>query len=215
MAPKKKGGKKGNDDWDAGLGETPETHPATGDAPEGGEDEESGGLMALMRKNKEKRKKKGIQDDFVQGEDLPGAETAEAPGTDLTEKAPQEASLDDEFALPDKKNKGQGKNKQPQKAADDDLAADGRVLTKSEKEKLKKEREKQRKREQVRLTNTVDADTLSCLPFRRRVVLLVSLPLTIMPTQPGRQEEDCYSRPSKTRRARKTRCPARGFSPYE
>lgn len=202
MAPKKKGGKKGNDDWDADLGETPEPHPATGDAPEDGEDEEGGGgLMALMRKNKEKRKKKGIQDDFVQGEDPPGAETAEAPGADLTEKAPQEASLDDEFALPNKKNKGQGKNKQPQKAADDDLAADGRVLTKSEKEKLKKEREKQRKREQVRLTNTTDVDTLSCQPFRRLVVLLVSFPLTIIPTHPGRQEEDCSSRPSKTRRA--------------
>lgn len=152
MPPKKKGGKKGNDDWDAGLGESavPQAEAGdAGDAQEGNEDENggAGGLMALMRKNKEKRKKKGIADDFVQGEDPPGAEPAE----DTADKAPQEASLDDEFALPAKKNKGQAKNKQPQKpAAAEETAEDGRVLTKAEKEKLKKEREKQRKREQVR-----------------------------------------------------------------
>lgn len=202
MPPKKKGGKKGNDDWDAGLGETPEPQAATEDAPEGGDDENagSGGLMALMRKNKEKRKKKGIQDDFVQGEDPPGTETAEAPDASINDKAAQEASLDDEFALPDKKNKGQGKNKQPQKAADDDLAADGRVLTKSEKEKLKKEREKQRKREQVRLTPTTDAVPQFCLPSRRLVVSPVSFPLTITPTQLGRQKEDYRSHPPEARR---------------
>jgi translation initiation factor 5B len=76
----------------------------------------------------------------------------------LTTKGPEEANLDDEFALPDKKGKG-GKGKQaPAKSAepatapkdDEELGEGGRVLTKAEKEKLKKEREKQRKKEQVR-----------------------------------------------------------------
>lgn len=160
MPAKKKGGKKANDDWDAGLGEAPAAQPDAGDAPQEGDDDEaggSGGLMALMRKNKEKRKKKGIADDFVQGEDPPGAEPVAEPSVD---KAPQEASLDDEFALPDKKNKGQQKSKQPQKAADQETGADGRILTKAEKEKLKKEREKQRKKEQVRPTRTTR--TIEC-----------------------------------------------------
>lgn len=150
MPPKKKGGKKANDDWDAGLGESPTPQPDAGAASQDGNNDQndaSGGLMALMRKNKEKRKKKGITDDFVQGENPPGMEP---PADTSADKAPQEASLDDEFALPDKKNKGNQKNKQPQKAADEDTGASGRILTKAEKEKLKKEREKQRKKEQVR-----------------------------------------------------------------
>ncbi len=66
-----------------------------------------------MRKNKEKRKKKGLSEDFVEGEDAPGAEP-EAPVPDLTEKAAEEADLDDEFALPDKKPKaGKGSSKLP------------------------------------------------------------------------------------------------------
>lgn len=151
MAPKKKGAKKGNDDWDAGLGEpaVPQADAGdAGDAQEGNDDQDggAGGLMALMKKNKERRKKKGLADDFVQDEDPPATE----PAADTADKAPEEASLDDEFALPAKKNKGQAKNKQPQKAADDEIGEDGRMLTKAEKEKLKKEREKQRKREQVR-----------------------------------------------------------------
>ncbi|MBE3041012.1 hypothetical protein IMZ48_00165 [Candidatus Bathyarchaeota archaeon] len=147
MAPKKKGGKKGNDDWDAGLGESaaPQAAPAeAGEAQEGDDEEGAGGLMALMKKNKERRKKKGIADEFVQPEE-PAAEPAAEPA----DKAPQEASLDDEFALPTKKGKGHQKNKpQPHKAAEE-TGDDGRILTKAEKEKLKKEREKQRKREQV------------------------------------------------------------------
>ncbi|KAL9488934.1 hypothetical protein ACSS6W_001211 [Trichoderma asperelloides] len=97
-----------------------------------------------MRKNKEKRKKKGIVDE----------EPAPEPAVeeDLSAKAPVEASLDDdEFALPQKKGKG-GKGKPAPAAAkkdDDDLEEPGRILTKAEKEKLKKEREKQRKKEQA------------------------------------------------------------------
>ncbi|KAL5089793.1 hypothetical protein Trisim1_004912 [Trichoderma cf. simile WF8] len=147
MAPKKKGNKNAQEDWEAELGES--IAPA-GDAPpaaeENGEDGEAaggGGLMAMLRKNKEKRKKKGIVDE----------EPAPEPVVeDLSAKAPVEASLDDdEFALPQKKGKG-GKSKPAPAAKDDDkddLEEPGRILTKAEKEKLKKEREKQRKKEQA------------------------------------------------------------------
>ncbi|KAM0452673.1 hypothetical protein ACHAPV_009292 [Trichoderma viride] len=147
MAPKKKGNKKDQDDWEAEMGETiapANAAPAADD--ENGEDDEAGGggLMAIMRKNKEKRKKKGIVDE----EPAPEPAVVE----DLSTKAPVEASLDDdEFALPQKKGKG-GKGKPAPAAAkkdDDDLEEPGRILTKAEKEKLKKEREKQRKKEQA------------------------------------------------------------------
>jgi translation initiation factor 5B len=157
MAPKKKNAaKKGNDDWEAELGET--VAPAAGaapatdgdaaedDAPTGG----SGGLMNLMRKNKEKRKKKGIAEDFVEGET---PESAAPPAEDLTAKTAVEANLDDEFALPDKKGKGKGKAQDANAAAaggDEEKDASGRVKTKAEKEKERKEKEKQRKKEQVR-----------------------------------------------------------------
>lgn len=149
MPPKKKGNKKAQDDWEAELGES--IAPA-GDAPaaaeDGAEDDDAGGaggLMATLRKNKEKRKKKGIED----------ATPVEEPSLpeDLTSKTAQEASMDDEFALPVKKGKGgQGKQQPaPKKDAGEDGDESGRVLTKAEKEKLKKEREKQRKKEQVGL----------------------------------------------------------------
>ncbi|CCC08170.1 hypothetical protein SMACR_01718 [Sordaria macrospora] len=171
MAPKKKGNKKANDDWEAELGESiaPVNNGAAADAaaePAADEDASGGGgLMERMRKAKEKRKKKGIVDDWEAelGETAPGAEKpAEEAVPDLSAKVAEEANLDDEFALPEKKGKG-GKGKQQQqqqqKAApaaaaakkDEDAAdEDGpRVLTKAEKEKLKKEREKQRKKEQA------------------------------------------------------------------
>ncbi|EJT79015.1 eukaryotic translation initiation factor 5B [Gaeumannomyces tritici R3-111a-1] len=141
MAPKKKGNKKGDDDWEAELGE--QAAPTNGaaadapaaDAPAEEEEEEAGGggLMSLMRKNKEKRKKKGLTEDFVQGEDP---------------AAPAEANAEDEFALPEKKGKGKAAAKA---AANDDAAEEdtGRVKTKAEKEREKKEREKQRKKEQA------------------------------------------------------------------
>ncbi|KAM0282708.1 hypothetical protein ACHAQH_002906 [Verticillium albo-atrum] len=142
MAPKKKGNKKGgDDDWEAELGESiaPAGDAPPADAPAGdaAEEEEVGGLMATLRKNREKRKKKGLQDED------------EAPEV----AAPVEATAEDEWALPEKKGKG-GKGKQADKTAD--AAADGgdgetgeagRVLTKAEKEKIKKEKEKQRKKD--------------------------------------------------------------------
>ncbi|KAL0944219.1 eukaryotic translation initiation factor 5b [Colletotrichum truncatum] len=153
MPPKKKGNKaRANDDWENELGES--IAPA-GTTPEAAaetpaDEEESGGaggLMATMRKNREKRKKKGIED-TAPAEPSPEPE----PSPSLAEKAPQEATMDDEFALPEKKGKG-GKGKQAAtpaaKADDDEGDTGGRVLTKAEKEKLKKEREKQRKKEQA------------------------------------------------------------------
>ncbi|KAI0469427.1 hypothetical protein F4859DRAFT_515922 [Xylaria cf. heliscus] len=165
MAPKKKGGKKAADDWEADLGESiaptngdasaaadaPEEQAEDGDAP-------VGGLMAMMKKNREKRKKKGLSENFVDGD---SAQPATPEPTDISAfKPPQEASAEDEFAEPEKKGKGgkQNKNQPAAKApaaaaaaagADEDDAGDGRILTKAEKEKLKKEREKQRKKEQA------------------------------------------------------------------
>lgn len=103
MAPKKKGNKKAQDDWEADLGESIAPQGANGqpnadDANANGDDADAGsggggGLMAQLRKNKEKRKKKGGADnDFVDGEDAPGA-GAEAPADEA--KAPEEAVMDD------------------------------------------------------------------------------------------------------------------------
>lgn len=160
MPPKKKGGKKAADDWEAELGET--VAPTNGDAApdaaaaneqEGDDDGPVGGLMALRNKNREKRKKKGLSESFVDE----SAQPATPEPTDITAfQAPQEATMDEEFAQPAKKGKGgkQNKNqpaaKAPAAAADDDeVGESGKILTKAEKEKLKKEKEKQRKREQA------------------------------------------------------------------
>jgi len=179
MAPKGKKGKKGGDDWDEGLGEVAdpiaqaEAEAKAADASKDAEDDEAagggGGLMAALKKNKEKRKKKGktVENDFVEGEDPTQEGQAngepEEPSVDLSAKAPEEATMDDEFAQPTKGKKGgkggKGGKQQPRaKVAaepeedeneDEDEAADGRVKTKAEKEKEKKEREKQRKKEQA------------------------------------------------------------------
>lgn len=153
MPPKTKGNRKGNDDWEAELGESIAPPSAAAAADEGANgaaaDEDAapvGGLMARMNRLKEKRKKKGLSEDFVDGE------SPAEPSASLADKAPVEATMEDEFALPEKKGKG-GKGKQQQQQQDekkdDDEDGDGRMLTKAEKEKLKKEREKQRKKEQV------------------------------------------------------------------
>jgi translation initiation factor 5B len=159
MPPKKKNNKKGADDWDAELGESvTATPPAEAkDDEEAGEDEfPAGGLMAAMKKNRNKKKAKGKSADEFEG-DVDGATTPanEDPALDLSVKAPEEANLDDEFVLPDKKSKAKGAGKQVKEEPEEDdgeeeRGADGRVMTKKEKEKAKKEREKQRKKEQVR-----------------------------------------------------------------
>jgi len=159
MPPKKKNNKKA-DDWESELGETPEPVEAAvvenaKDAPAEADAEEefpAGGLMAMMRKRQKKKKGKQADEDFVEGEDPP---TEAQPN--LAEKAPVEASIEDEFTLPDKKGKGKNMpaKSEPAKGEDEDeeRGADGKVLTKAQKEKLKKEREKQRKKENVRSTS--------------------------------------------------------------
>ncbi|KAK6211802.1 eukaryotic translation initiation factor 5B [Pestalotiopsis sp. IQ-011] len=155
MAPKGKKGKNGgDDDWEAELGES--IAPVNGDAAPADaadgdkqdDDAPAGGLMAMMSRRREKRKKQGLSDDFEgPKDDEPAAEATPAPPA-------QEANMDDEFAMPEKKGKGGkgGKGAAAAKpaAGGDDLGEDGRILTKAEKEKLKKEREKARKKDQAK-----------------------------------------------------------------
>jgi len=149
MAPKKKGNKNADDDWEP---EAETASPAlqadiAKDAPSEADAEDefpAGGLMAMMRK-KQKKGKKGKADELVEGED-PIAMDDQA----TSDKAPIEASIDDEFTIPDKKNKSKGSAPVKDENGDEDeRGADGKVLTKAQKEKLKKEREKQRKKENV------------------------------------------------------------------
>ena len=160
MAPKKKGGKKQADDWEAELGELPEAPPeapnitsedVNGDAEavDGG-----GGLLAALKKNKNKRAKKGKPvDDFVEGEDPPAADEA-AGDSILKDKAPEEANLEHDDLFSSTAKKGKPVKKAAEKAAEDaaddgERNEDGSLKSKKEKEKEKKEREKQRKKEQV------------------------------------------------------------------
>ncbi|KFY42337.1 hypothetical protein V494_02464 [Pseudogymnoascus sp. VKM F-4513 (FW-928)] len=154
MPPKKKTNKKAGDDWEAELGESaPHVEEAAPNAAaEAGEDEfPAGGLMAAMKKNRNKKKTKAKPED-----DLGDANGAEAPADEVSTfdpsiKAPDEATMDDEFALPATKSKAKGAEKAApaEDDGDDERGADGRVMTKKEKEKAKKEREKQRKKEQA------------------------------------------------------------------
>jgi translation initiation factor 5B len=166
MPPKKKNNKKA-DDWESELGESVDLIAAATQATKEEEaakdaDEEEAfpatGLMAAMKKNRNKRKNKGKPvDDFGGDEDQPAAEIP-----DLAVKAPEEATMEDEFALPEKKGKARGaangatkpakpaKDENDEDDEEEERGADGKLLSKKEKEKLKKEREKQRKKEQVR-----------------------------------------------------------------
>ena len=175
MAPKKKGNKKGNDDWETELGETPD-HDAsaapqtmeTGTAQETQENETThqtqedglngggGGLLAALRKNKSKKQKKGkhVEEDFLEGEELNCTNGhTEANGIlDLAAKAPEEATADDLFDTQLTKVKG-GKGKQGKAEEEANESTDGEegggIKSKKEKEREKKEREKQRKKDQV------------------------------------------------------------------
>ncbi|KAL9026564.1 MAG: hypothetical protein Q9196_004786 [Gyalolechia fulgens] len=171
MAPKKKGNKKGNDEWEADLGETvdpvaaatqeaKETDAAQ-DAPEE-EGSGGGGLLAALKKNKSKKQKKGkpVRDDYLDGEDPPAVDRVVVDGVaDATEErviqAPDEANADDLFdAQPTTKQKGgKGKPAKPEAGAKEDEEESGEegggLKSKKEKEREKKEREKQRKKEQA------------------------------------------------------------------
>lgn len=177
MAPKKKGGKKAQDDWEAEAAEDPvaQAEREAKEDEDDGEAKESqlgGGLLATIKKNRGKKAKKGKPiDDFVEGED-PTIDGADAtPETDLSAKAPKEATFDDDeediYSGPIKKaNNAKGaKSDKVEEPKDDDEERDasGRVMTKKEKEKAKKEREKQRKKEQV------------CRTITRCLILLTNL----------------------------------------
>ncbi|MCJ1313470.1 hypothetical protein MMC25_007148 [Agyrium rufum] len=177
MPPKKKGNKKGGDDWEADLGETVDpiaaatneakATEAAKDAEDGEEEGMGGGLMAALRKNKSKKAKKGkpVVEDYLEGEDisaeggLNGLNGNADATNDLDSKAPEEIKADDLFEDP-AATKGKGAKGKQAKAAetkkeeeddDDDGSVDegGKVKSKKEKEKEKKEREKQRKKEQA------------------------------------------------------------------
>lgn len=146
MAPKKKGNKKQEEDWEADLGEDVPAVEAPAEQPAGDDNEAeneagAGGLMAALRKNKAKKAKKGKQtNDFVEGEDAGAAPAAS--------KEPEEGTFDEDDVFA-------GKPKKPVKevastpAADEPQDGEFRVKSKKEKEREKKEREKQRKKEQV------------------------------------------------------------------
>lgn len=155
MAPKKKGNKRQEEDWEAELGETaPAANGATEEEPAATPAEEDegagGGLLAALRKNKSKKAKKGKQaNDFVEGED-PVQEAV----TDLASKAPEEGTFDDDDVFAGKKAQKNAKAaaaaaKEQQAAPKEPADGEFRVKTKKEKEKEKKEREKQRKKEQA------------------------------------------------------------------
>ncbi len=171
MAPKQKGNKKGDDDWEADLGEDPiavarqeaKDADVAQDAEEDPASGGGGGLMAALKKNKANKKKKGkaVEDDWLEGEDAPdtnGVNGHAEPDSiqELAYKAPEEANADDLFTAQAAKYKG-GKGKQVKKeenlAPNEDGEASGdeggTIKSKKEKEKDKKEREKQRKKEQV------------------------------------------------------------------
>lgn len=176
MAPKKKPPKKGNDDWEAELGESLDTNTnTTVDAktaePEENEDPDrsdlsggagaGGGLLAALKKNKSKKQKKGkaVQEDYVDGEDLLAANDfqdheGENGVEKLGAKVVKDANIEDIPAKQPTKAKG-GKDKQNKateapKIEEDGSGEEGSGLkSKKEKEKERKEREKQRKKEQV------------------------------------------------------------------
>ncbi|KAL4871607.1 hypothetical protein BDV12DRAFT_24973 [Aspergillus spectabilis] len=160
MAPKKKGNKKQEEDWEAELGESipaaggesPDQEASAAEAGEGEATGGAGGLLAALRKNKTKKAKKGKQNDFVEGEDA----TEEANGkVDFASKQPEEGTFDEDDVFAGKKNKPvKAAAPPPQEPEDDDSGP--RVKTKKEKEREKKEREKQRKREQAAKKKTTE-----------------------------------------------------------
>ncbi|KMU77721.1 eukaryotic translation initiation factor 5B [Coccidioides immitis RMSCC 3703] len=150
MPPKKKGNKKQQDDWEAELGESitptngqPDNAAESNATPNEDDDEMGGGLLAALRKNKNRKAKKGkaVNNDFVEGED---------PTAGLESKEPEEATFDEDdvFAGTAKKSKPIAKD-EPSKQKTKDAEEGGKVKSKKEKEKEKKEREKQRKKEQA------------------------------------------------------------------
>lgn len=179
MAPKKKGTKKGNDDWEADLGESvdpataatknDEVTPNADEAPDKQNDVDGiggGGLLAALKKNKSRKQKKGkaVSEDYLDGEDPPIADGIDGTGEaeNLAAKKPQEATAEEVPTPPVSKSLKSDKGKQttfseaPKETLEDVPREEdgsgyegGTVKSKKEKEKEKKEREKQRKKEMV------------------------------------------------------------------
>ena len=170
MAPKKKGNKKADDDWEAeALGDSSDpialaTQQAKAadavkdddDAVPGG-----GGLLAAIKKNRQNKKKKGkvVEESFSDGEDTEavGVTNGLTPNDfEATSRAPEEATADDFFDAPATKEKAarggaSKKDAAPTEIGDESEVEAGGLKSKKEKEKEKKERMKQRKKEQVRV----------------------------------------------------------------
>jgi hypothetical protein len=173
MAPKKKGGKKQQEeDWEAELGEAAPAgeepqDPANGDAEANGDGDGDevggGGLLAALKKNRSKKAKKGknVDNDWVEGEDPTKADANGDAAVDLASKAPQEGSFEDEDDVFSGKPKKPASKAQTKK--DEEEEDGGKLKSKKEKEKEKKEREKQRKKEQVRQPAVVIDDLLALL----------------------------------------------------
>ncbi|KAL9104001.1 MAG: hypothetical protein Q9163_001021 [Psora crenata] len=176
MAPKKKGNRKADDDWEGeALAESPDHIAAATKGAEATDSAElddaagvGGGLLAALKKNKQNKKKKGkvVEDDYLDGEDPPVENSvnghAEPDGLETANKAPEEATADDVFTAPGAKGKG-GKVKPGKKdvalngTGDGSDGEGGGLKSKKEKEKEKKEREKQRKKEQAAKKKTTPA----------------------------------------------------------
>ncbi|RAL09845.1 putative mitochondrial translation initiation factor IF-2 [Aspergillus homomorphus CBS 101889] len=171
MAPKKKGNKRQEADWEAELGESapataspPAEDAAAAPADEGEDSGMGGGLLAALRKNKAKKGKKGKPaNDFVEGEDASADANGAAAADDFASKQPEEGGFDDEddvFSGKAKPNKKAAAAAAPAPKAADEDEGEFRVKSKKEKEREKKEREKQRKREQAaKKKTTAPAET--------------------------------------------------------
>lgn len=171
MAPRKKGNKKGDDEWESELGETPDLIATAtqevkeNDAAKDGDEDDTGGrgggLLAALKKNKKNKKAKGkhVEEDSVEGEDSSGADGVDGRAetddiADLASKAvTEEATAEDLFGKASSKGKDRkGKPTKKDELHKEDIDEDGEgggLKSKKEKEKEKKEREKQRKKEQV------------------------------------------------------------------
>ena len=169
MPPKTKGNKKQAGQWEKDTGDLPDPiaeatlaskladhdlDKAANDAVEYEEMDHGGGLLAALRKNKNKRAKKGkAVEDVVDSSDPPGADRPTIE-SDLNGKAPQEATFEEEDVFTAPSKKGRDGKKQPEILSDDEEDEEGQegggLKSKREKEKEKKEREKARKKEQVR-----------------------------------------------------------------
>lgn len=149
MAPKKKGNKRQEEDWEADLGESAPAPAPADEQPQEDTNEEAapvGGLMAALRKNKAKKAKKGKTNDFVEGEDAEDANDSK-DANDLASKQPEEGNFDDDDVFAGKKTKPIKEVVKP--AVEEQPEGEFRVKSKKEKEREKKEKEKQRKKEQV------------------------------------------------------------------